>query len=256
MKITRTPTGPGTLGLINSLVIIDDYHRKNLGLDYLADSCVISHEVPTDLHTHPAHALAFVDSRPEVFESHLTALDLEGYLSSHTVWCVFPKNQAHLISWILNQPAVQGYAVRDIIVTHQVIAVEIGLCQVDDLEAEVYFQGMRFGMVLAGTDITATATDYSREIELRNQLVALLSNVDLLATEQPKNSKQTQATQAAEALNHKNKLYIAELEGRIVTLQSKLDALQRKYDALANSKVGKLVLGRWDRNRNTTSGAH
>ena len=253
MKITPHPTGIGRVALQDSLVIIDAFHREHLGLDFVEDSCEVTDDWTTTLKAVHKSSLALVDTRPEAFEAYLDNVGTANGLGGKTAWCVFPKNHAHLVEWVVTRRSIQKLAVRDYVVDEQVIALEVGTPQVEDVDAATLFRGITLGMELAGQKITSHS-DSSAEIEVREQLISVLESLELVAFKKPEEQSLLEGEGSAGKTDEKAKRYIAELEGRVVSLNRKLDALQRKYDALANSKLGKIILTRWDKNRETGTG--
>lgn len=248
MRITSNPTGIGDLLIKDSLVIVNDFHRENLGLDFISDNCEIREFVPTKLNIPSIDNLTIVDSRPEVFAEVLNKSSQLFQRPKFLLWCVFPKNHAHLVDWIINQKSISNLSIRDYIISDQAISLSIGLVEENDLDATAVFLGIKIGLELNGQELSI-APDRSQEKKLREQLVSIVKSLELVNLEPVSTSENNLLETEVLKMSAQDRGYIAELEGRVVTLQRKLDALQRKYDALANSKLGKIVLTRWDKNR-------
>lgn len=253
MKITPQPTGIGTVALRNALVVIDSFHRQHLGLDFVEDSCEVTGTWPSSFDQSLWKSLVLVETRPERIEEFLRSLPFEQDMADRTAWCVFPKNHAHLVDWVVTRESIASLAIRDYVVDPQIIALEIGQCQDGDLDANTLFKGIKLGMELTGQNIT-TSTSNQGEIEARQHLISLAESLDLVEFKRPEDELLMSVEEVAQVSDEKSKQYIAELEGKVVTLNRKLDALQRKYDALANSKLGKIILTRWEKNREISAG--
>lgn len=248
MRITRKPTGIGDLLIKDSLVIVNEFHRENFGLDFISDNCEFREHVPTKLNIPSINYLTIVDSRPEIFAEVLNKSSQLFQRPKFLLWCVFPKNHTHLVDWIINQKSIKNLSIRDYIISDQTISLSIGLAEENDLDATAFFLGIKIGLELNGQALSI-APDRRQEKQLREQLVSIVKSLELVNLEPASTSENNLLETEVLEVSAQDKAYIAELEGRVVTLQRKLDALQRKYDALANSKLGKIVLTRWDKNR-------
>lgn len=253
MKITPNPTGIGTVALRDALVVIDQFHRQHLGLDFVEDSCEVTDTWPDSFEQSPWKSLVLVETRPETIEEFLRSLPFDQDSTGRTAWCVFPKNYAHLVDWVVTRESVAALAVRDYVIDSQVIALEIGQCTDEDLDASTLFKGIKLGMELTGQNITSSSSTQG-EVEARQHLISLAESLDLVEFKRPEDELLMSVEEVAQVSDEKSKQYIAELEGKVVSLNRKLDALQRKYDALANSKLGKIILTRWEKNREISAG--
>lgn len=250
MKINPNPTGIGDIKICNSIVVVDENHLKHFSLDCIADSCEIRSTENGLEGLGKYNAITLIDSRPERFSSFIEFTSQIADKSDFLIWCVFPKNRANILEWIMELPVLAKAAIRDYVVSDQAMAVALGHPVAGDVDARTLFRGVQIGLELSGQKISVQE-DRSAEIKAKKQLVSVLESFDLIKVEneEPKDLMFTAPQEIIhDDLKEKNQ-YIAELEGRVVTLRKKLDALQRKYDALANSKLGKVMLARWEKNK-------
>lgn len=252
MKIRSTGLTLSPSRHINdAVVVVDDYHRSRFGLEIIGTDCTIvsTPKEGFEKYSESQDRIAIIDSRPEVFVETLE-------LFTRGPW-------AELAEMVLVMPSHDFFSVHDAVSYSEIgdllsivgltfegelASVRIASSAETDSHSSVLVAGLLLGIESAHA-VPWQTSDTPSEIQLlERKLLSLLESQDLIAAEQgtaPFEFTVNESTpDASEAANR-----LEELEKQLVTASTKLDSLQRKYDALASSRLGKITLKHWERNR-------
>ena len=226
----------------HAVVCADDHHRATYGLTALGGTCsVVSTLSDLVAAASTAERLALIDTRPEAI---LDACALVGAVvaSDQPFHIIVPQVQVGLLDVLMDDVRTDVWALTGLHCDAASMHLEMVQSQEGDRAGADLVAGLRWGSV--STWASEPSPDVGEVSILRGKLAsALLLLRDLSAGEVAPTPDVAHVAPPLDLQARKD------LENRVVTLQRKLDVLQRKYDALAGSRLGRLTLARWERNR-------
>lgn len=226
----------------HAVVCVDDHHRATYGLVALGGTCsVVSTVADLVAAARTAEQLALIDTRPEVILDACARLGA-AVASDQPFHIVVPQVHVGLLDVLMGDPRSEGWSLTGLHCFAESMHLEMVPSHEGDRAGADLLAGLRWGSV--STWSSEASPEVGELSILRGKLAsALLLLRDLTAGEVAPTPDVAPVAPPLDLQARKD------LENRVVTLQRKLDVLQRKYDALAGSRLGRLTLARWERNR-------
>ena len=253
MKISATGfQRHGPASIEDAVVAVDEYHRKQFGMRLLGSNCVIVkniNDANNELAAGNYRKLATIDSR---IESNIASC-LRFSEISPQVCCqldlIFPSEElVALYEALQSTPARSSLAIVAIGFRAGVVHLSIRHASPRDPGADILIAGILIGAEQEYPVSHVHAMKDDSVVELTEKLLSVLQAVDLSdAPDAPRReiSDSTRIPNSPDDSGEK----IKHLEDQLVATRTELDSLQRKYTALANSRLGRLTLKRWDTRR-------
>lgn len=119
----------------------------------------------------------------------------------------------------------------------------------EDLDSTPFINGLVQGIESAGKIAVKDSDQSTLVSELEDKLLSVLESQKLIAPTPLSVESHQQGPKAKGDSQNESAATIKELENKLVTIRTQFDSLQRKYDALANSRLGRITLSAWSRNR-------
>lgn len=245
--LTLSPSGH----INNAVVIVDDYHRSRFGLDIIGTDCTIVSRPKEafEIYSEPRDRIAIIDSRPEAFVEALQLFTRGPWVELAEIVLVMPSHDFFSVHDAVSYSEVGNLlSIVGLTFEGELASVRIESSAETDSHSSVLVAGLLLGIESAHAVPWQTSDTPSEIQHLERKLLSLLEGQDLITAEQgtaPFEFTVNESTpDASEAANR-----LEGLEEQLVTTTTKLDSLQRKYDALASSRLGKITLKHWERNR-------
>ncbi|MGO4956328.1 hypothetical protein ACTQ49_03490 [Luteococcus sp. Sow4_B9] len=211
----------GLLGLVNSASLV---------VDSVAD-------IPAG-----AGGVILLDSRPHALNELVRESIQHGFPSADArLLLVFSTEDLSIFASLAEGAAAKELTITSFGVEDRSVTVEVAPSLPQDESAEDMIRMLKLGMLTA-SPIARTGPDSDEIPLLRARLASALELLGEYASQAPSAEAPTETAPVSAP-------ELAELQGRITTLNVKLAALQRKYDALAGSRLGRITLANWERKK-------
>lgn len=250
MYIERLNSISNSIDISNSVVVVDEAHRKTVGLEPLEDNCSVVASLDEGLECSGKHAsLTIVDSRPDVILDNLATVRQEGLFDSGLgVNLMCPR-------WLLLslfEDLEAASAATELAVSS--LSVETRRASIGVRRrrpADDPFGAFIKGYILAQHQIEAPgdveAPMPKAEAELRRKYLSLMEAVassvsdgyPIEASKRLPSSEAPISSDLAEASERE------ELKRSLKQAIAERDSLGRKYESLSKSSLGRVTLKYW-----------
>lgn len=237
-------------GISNSVVIVDDYHARIVGLSVLGTNCEIVDSLSKVDDRGPRVAIAterdsitLVDTRPERVQYSLQTLN-DVFRSSEMpqVNIVTKRLQVHGFIEALNRGShTDDFAVIGITYTDNCAVLALAPSEHTDRPLTDFLEGYRSG--LNESTEQEPQTEACREcVDLKQKVASLIEAAALTvktASDVPPPEVQPSVKDGSDNAE------LLKAQKRVTELTTERDILARKYESLASSRLGKTALKYW-----------
>lgn len=245
MYIGRLRSSDAPSEIVNSVVVVDDVHRRSIGLESLGDDCLILSNLDEGLEFFERHhySITIIDSRSDAITDSLQAIKKSGMIDDgFTANVLIPRWLLLSLLEVLESMSVfSELSISTFDAKTNQARISIRRRATDDYPLGAFLSGYRAALHEEDVPGGVPAPPAKEDIDLKKKYLSLLEAV--AANDGVPRESATQSSTFAAKTSSSGEVDV--LKRSLKQAIADKDSLERKYESLSTSSLGKVTLKYW-----------